>query len=176
VPTSGADRDIGDLGRKCVESLPESFESGRYVVRRLLGRGGQKVVYLVHDTVLERDCALSLLDAEISDPKEASQLLAEAKLLAKMGAQPHVVTVFDVGLEDGRPFIVSELVEGGDLSGELPRTGGALSIARALDIARDVLEALAFVHDRGIVHRDLKPSNVWIGDRGMRTIATRSKR
>jgi eukaryotic-like serine/threonine-protein kinase len=144
----------------------ESFGSGRYVVRRMLGRGGQKVVYLVHDSALDRECALSLVDADILKDDDVRRLRNEAQAIARMGAQAHIVTVYDIGEQNGRPYVVSEFVEGGDLAQELHRAAGPLSIARALDLARDLLDALEMVHARGVIHRDLKPSNVWLDAKG----------
>jgi hypothetical protein len=133
---------------------PESFAGGRYACRRLLGRGGQKVVYLVHDVALDRDCALALLDDAGED---AARLRKEAQALARMGAHPNVVTVHDIGEEGGRPYIVTEFVSGGDLEQQ-----GPLPVERVFEVARDILTALAAIHERGVVHRDLKPSNIWL--------------
>jgi tetratricopeptide (TPR) repeat protein len=147
-------------------ALPASFGSGRYRVLRELGRGGQKVVYLVHDGTLHRDCALSLIKAEELRAEDVTRLRHEAQALARMGAQPNVVTVFDFGDEAGRPFVVCEYVAGGDLADELARAAGPLPVERAVGIARDLLRALVCVHERGVVHRDLKPRNVWLADDG----------
>jgi hypothetical protein len=148
------------------DSAPASFAQGRYRVTRELGRGGQKVVYLVHDGTLHRDCALSLIKAEELRPEDVARLRHEAQALARMGAQPNVVTVFDLGEEAGRPFVVCEYVAGGDLADELARVGGPLPIERVLAIGRDLLRALSYVHERGVVHRDLKPRNVWLSEDG----------
>lgn len=140
------------------------FAGGRYKVIRELGRGGQKIVYLVEDTALEREAALSLMAGDALSATEAERLRREAQALAQMGAHPHVVTVYDLGEDGGRPFIVSEFVAGGDLAELIER--GPLSIARALAITRDLLAALEAIERRGIVHRDLKPQNVWIDAAG----------
>jgi tetratricopeptide (TPR) repeat protein len=147
-------------------AAPTSFGAGRYRVVRELGRGGQKVVYLVHDGTLHRDCALSLIKAEELRPEDVTRLRHEAQALARMGAQPNLVTVFDLGDDRGRPFVVCEYVAGGDLADELSRAAGPLSIERTVEIARDLLRALQCVHERGVVHRDLKPRNVWLADDG----------
>ncbi|MCC7386809.1 MAG: serine/threonine protein kinase [Deltaproteobacteria bacterium] len=139
---------------------------GRYAVRRVLGQGGQKTVYLVHDGALDRECALAVVQTEALAPADVERLQREAQVLAKMGGHPHIVTIFDIGREEGRPFIVSEYVTGGDLSTELERAQGPLELGRALTIGAQLLDALAAVHDAGIVHRDLKPSNVWLDGRG----------
>jgi serine/threonine protein kinase/Tfp pilus assembly protein PilF len=146
--------------------MKTEFAAGRYVVERVLGKGGQKVVYLVRDTRLMRPCALSLLGDESIQPDDVARLDHEARALARAGAHPNVVTVFDLGEEGGRPFIVSEYIPGGALSDELSQAGGPLSVPRVFALLRDLLRALTHVHQCGIVHRDLKPSNVWIAADG----------
>jgi Protein kinase domain len=143
-----------------------SFASGRYVVRRVLGEGGQKVVYLVHDEALDRECALSMIKSEMLDDDQLQRLRREAQSMARLGAHSNIVTVHDIGEEDGKPFLVSEYVPAGELREELRKAGGPLPIERALAIARDVTRALAVAHAHGVVHRDLKPANVWLCDDG----------
>jgi TolB-like protein len=149
-----------------VEGVPRAFSGGRYVTERVLGKGGQKVVYLVRDTRLERACALALVEGDALEHEDAMRLKNEARSLALAGAHPNVVTIYDLGEEDGRPFIVSEYVPGGDLAGELQRAGGRVSVPRTIALMRDLLRALMHVHQCGIVHRDLKPNNVWIAAGG----------
>ncbi len=147
-----------------ISSPPEArtFASGRYVVVKLLGRGAQKSVYLVDDTVLGRECALSMLNAALLDPSDVDRLRREAQTMAQFGTQPNIVTVHDYGEEDGAPFIVCEYVPGGELRDELAATAGPLPLDRALTVAIDICRALSFAHGRDIVHRDLKPENVWL--------------
>src|SRR5262245_40809341 len=140
---------------------PSAFCAGRYAVERVLGQGGQKIVYLVRDTKLERLCALSLLGDEGLAGDEAFRLKNEARSLALAGAHPNIVTIFDLGEENGRPFLISEFISGGDLSNELSRGTGGLGVPRTIAVARDVLRALAHVHGCKIIHRDLKPNNIW---------------
>jgi predicted ATPase len=143
---------------------PASFAGGRYVPQKVLGVGGQKVVYLVEDTKLARRCALSFMANAAIEAAQRERFEREARAMARLGAHPNVVAVFDIGEEDGRPFIVSELVPGGDLRAVLNK--GPVPAERAVALARDVLDALAFVHRQGLVHRDLKPENVWLTDDG----------
>ncbi|MCH8162449.1 MAG: serine/threonine protein kinase [Chloroflexi bacterium] len=139
-----------------------TFASGRYIVRRLLGQGAQKSVYLVDDTVLGRQCALSVLNAALLDPSDVDRIKREAQTMAQLGTQPNIVTVYDYGEEDGAPFIVCEYVPGGELRDELAAAAGPLALERALAVAIDICRALSFAHGRDIVHRDLKPENVWL--------------
>jgi len=153
------------------------------VVRRLLGEGGQKRVYLVHDTALDRECALSLICAESLGPSTAARLRREAQAIARVGPHPQIVTIYDIGEEEGRPYIACEYLAGGDLRGALRAAGGPLPLERALDVARDICRALAFAHSHGIVHRDVKPENVWLsvdgsaklGDFGLALALDRSR-
>jgi tetratricopeptide (TPR) repeat protein len=154
--------DAQDLTIEAGPPAEVTFAAGRYTVLRVLGEGGQKIVYLVHDNALERECALALLKVDIVDLAEMSRLSVEAQTIARLGAQRHVVTVYDIGEEHGRPFVVSEYVPGGDLRGELRAAGGPLSLERCLAIAIDVCDAMAVIHAGGIIHRDLKPSNIWL--------------
>ncbi len=166
--TAGRDSDAIEQTQAAERVPARTFASGRYVERRFLGEGGQHTVYLVHDTTLERDCALSLLKPEALDPDSLSRVLREAQAMARL-AHPNIVTVHDFGEEEGpdgrrRPYIVCEYMSGGDLSQELRRAGGPVALERALAIAADIAEALAAAHDRDIVHRDVKPANVWLSD------------
>jgi tetratricopeptide (TPR) repeat protein len=139
-----------------------AFACGRYHIARVLGSGGEKVVYLVHDGTLDRDCALSVLHPSAQSEE---RLLQEARAIARLGSHPHIVTVFDVGEHDRTVFVVSEHMAGGDLRAELDKTG-TLDATRVRDIAVQLLRALAFVHERDLVHRDIKPDNIWLTDDG----------
>ena len=149
-------------------SPPEAktFASGRYVVKRLLGEGAQKSVYLVDDTTLGRQCALSMLNAALLDPSDVDRIRREAQTMAQFGAQSNIVTVYDYGEEDGTPFIVCEYVPGGELREELAAAAGPLRLERALEVAIDICRALSFAHRRDIVHRDVKPGNIWLAEDG----------
>jgi adenylate cyclase len=145
-------------------STGRTLAGGRYMVRRALGEGGQKIVYLVHDLTLDRDCAFALIKTALLEPEDRFRLQREGQAMARLGAHPNIVTVFDVGEDEGRPYIVYEYVPGGDLKQELRAAGGSLSISRALSIGSGIASALAVVHKRGIIHRDLKPGNVLLGE------------
>jgi serine/threonine protein kinase len=144
----------------------ESLGGGRYRVVRILGEGGQKVVFHVEDTELHRQCALSLIKTGELDDRALDVLRREAQAMARLGRNPNLVTVFDIGEESGRPFIVCELVEGGDLRQTMKRSPNGLPLDQALSIARDLARALSQVHSVGMVHRDVKPGNVWLASDG----------
>jgi tetratricopeptide (TPR) repeat protein len=150
---------------------PKTFASGRFVVQRLLGEGGQKTVYLARDTELERDVAIAVIKTHGLDEAAIARVRREAQTLAGLGAQPHIVTMYDIGQEqgpDGRPapYLVCEYIAGGDLERELRRAGGPLPLERVYAIGLDLCQALEVAHSRGILHRDLKPGNVWLTEEG----------
>src|SRR5436190_15894052 len=152
-----------------VEPLPADVPSeiaGRYRVRRFLGQGGRKRVYLSSDANSGAEVAVSLYDTAGVGAAIQARARREAEAMRKLGDSPYVVTVLDTGEEDGNPFIVSRYMPGGDVQGLLAAAGGHLEVARAVEIAADVTRALEHAHARGIVHRDLKPANVWIDDDG----------
>src|SRR5207249_3195626 len=103
---------------------------------------------------------------ELLDPGDMQRLRHEAQSMARLGAHSNIVTVYDIGQEDGKPYLVSEYVPGGDLRQEMRKAGGSLPLERALAIAADIARALGVAHARGVIHRDIKPANVWQCDDG----------
>ena len=104
--------------------------------------------------------------------------------MGRLGSHPHIVTVFDLGQEQAQPYMVTELMGGGDVEGLIERADEhRLPLEQAIDIAKEVCLGLEFAHGRGIVHRDLKPGNVWltgdgvakIGDFGLAVALDRSR-
>ena len=135
-------------------------------MRRFLGQGGRKRVYLSDDTATGTEVAVALFDTEGVGASIQARARREAEAMRKLGDHPQVVPVLDTGEDDGNPFIVSRYMPGGDVEGLLAAAGGRLEVERAVEIAADVTRALEHAHARGIVHRDLKPANVWIDDDG----------
>jgi len=150
--------------------MPSAFANGRYQVKKLLGEGGKKKVFLAHDTLLDRDVAFALIKTEGLDQVARERISREAQAMGRLGAHPHIVTVFDLGEEPStgsgegsQPYMVTELMAGGDVEGIIAEApDGKLALDRALKIAERVCLGLAFAHEKGIVHRDLKPGNVWL--------------
>jgi len=175
--------------------LPASFAAGRYRVKRFLGEGGKKRVYLAHDTLLDRDVAFALIKTEGLDDAGRERISREAQAMGKLGTHPHIVTVFDLGTEAtgdkrqgtgerGQPYIVTELMTGGDVEGLIAQAPDHRPpLERSLGIGIAVCKGLEFAHGKGIVHRDLKPGNVWltadgvakIGDFGLAVSLDRSR-
>ncbi|MFQ6026542.1 MAG: serine/threonine-protein kinase PknK [Dehalococcoidia bacterium] len=163
---------------------PTSFANGRYEVKRFLGEGGKKKVYLAHDSLLDRDVAFALIKTEGLDDVSRMRITREAQAMGRLGSHPHVVTVFDLGEHEGQPYMVTELMGGGDVEGvveDVPEH--RLPLEQAIQIAVETCRGLEFAHSRGIVHRDLKPGNVWltgdgvakIGDFGLAVAIDRSR-
>ena len=90
--------------------------------------------------------------------------------MGRMGVHPHIVSILDFGDHDGVPYVVTELMDGGDVEGLLEDAGGPLPLTQALDIAKAAADGPVFAHEQGVVHRDLKPGNVWLTEEGVAKI------
>jgi eukaryotic-like serine/threonine-protein kinase len=133
---------------------------GPYEVVALLGAGGMAEVYRARDGRLERDVAIKVMSEVLSaDGPLLERFEREAKLAGSL-SHPNVVALFDIGLHDGKPYFVTELLQGDSLRDRLAK--GPVPVALALDWAEQMAQGLAAAHERGIVHRDLKPENVFI--------------
>src|SRR5829696_5489055 len=138
---------------------------GRYELKHIVGSGGMSTVYCAFDTLLERNVALKILHDQYGEDEEyVERFRREARAVAQL-SHPNIVTVIDRGEEDGKQFIVFELVEGDNLK-ELVERGGPLPVRRVLDLGLEVGRALAFAHAQGLVHRDVKPQNVLLNGDG----------
>jgi len=142
--------------------------NGRYRIRRILGEGGSKVVYLALDEMLERDVAISLFRVEGLDDAGRARILREARAMGRLGDHPHIVGIYDIGEADqGRPYIVSQYVPGGSLSDLLRRAPNhRLPVTHALGLAEQLCLGIEYAHSLGIVHRDIKPANVFLAGDG----------
>jgi predicted ATPase len=133
---------------------------GHYRIDLPLGAGGMGEVYRATDTRLDRPVAIKLLTAEIAaGPDGLRRFHLEARAASSLN-HPHILVVHDVGDAGGRPFLVTELVEGRTLRQRLEE--GPLSVREAIDLGLQMLGALAAAHARGIVHRDIKPENIMV--------------
>lgn len=138
---------------------------GRYKVLEKLGSGGMAVVYKARCTWLDRLVTIKVLREElVSDEEFVRRFRREAQAVAKL-SHPNIVSVYDVGQEDGVPYIVMEYVEGQTLK-DLIRREGKLKTEQALEIAVQICTALEHAHENGIIHRDIKPQNILVTSRG----------
>ena len=146
-----------------VAAEPSSFANGRYQVKKFLGEGGKKRVYLAHDTVLDRDIAFALIKAESLDDESRARITREAQAMGRLGDHPNIMPIHDLGSEDGQPYMVLPVMPGGDVEGLIADAEDhRLPLEQTLDIAKSVCRGLEFAHEQGIVHRDLKPGNIWL--------------
>ena len=131
-----------------------------YRITGKLGEGGMGEVYLAEDTELDRKVAIKVLPGELSeDPERLERFKREAKAVAALN-HPNIVTIYSIEENQGRRFLIMELVEGESLDRVLPP--GGLPLVKVFDIAVPLADALSSAHEKGIVHRDLKPANVMI--------------
>ena len=162
-------RFCGECGTRLetAAAAPHSVADGRYRLDRLLGEGARKRVYLGRDGRLDREVAVAVVKTDGLDDTGRHRITREARAMARLGDHPHIVTVFDVGEDDGTPYIVSEYMSGGSVAELLTaQPEGRLTIEAALTIAEQVALALEHAHAQAIVHRDLKSANVWLGADG----------
>ena len=147
-------------------TLPAGTRLGPYEILAPLGAGGMGEVYRARDTKLNRDVAIKMLPESVAaDPMRLARFEREARTLAALN-HPHIAQIY--GIEDGGgsrgTALVMELVPGQTLAERM--SGGAVPVAEALEIARQIADALECAHAEGIVHRDLKPANIKVRDDG----------
>ena len=150
--------------------MTESFPSklGPYEVRLKLGSGGMGEVYLAEDARLKRQVAIKVIAPDSHGDEQANRrLVREAQAIAALD-HPNICSIYEVGEQDGRTFIVMQHVEGETLSARIRRA--PLTVSEVLNIAIPVADGLAEAHARGIVHRDIKPQNIMLTPRGQAKI------
>ena len=132
---------------------------GRYQIREIIGEGAMACVYKAFDPEINRALAIKLLKAQLRlDGEYRNRFLREAKGAGVL-SHPNIVTVFDVGEDQGHPYIAMELVEGQTLAEEL-KDKRALTTKDIVEIGIQLTRALDYAHKKGIIHRDVKPGNI----------------
>ncbi len=138
---------------------------GKYVIERRLGAGGMGEVYRGYDATLQRPVAIKVLpEADELSPEARARMLREARAASAL-RHPNIVMVLEVGEDDDRTYLVMELVEGETLA-DLVKRRGALPVAEALGLVRQIGAALEAAHQAGIVHRDVKTANLMLDGHG----------
>ena len=141
-------------------TLSTASKLGPYEILSPLGAGGMGEVYRARDTRLDRDVAIKILpDSMTRDTDRIARFEREAKLLAQLN-HPHIGAIHGFETAEARKFLVLEFVEGETLAQRL--RVGALPVDEALEVSKQIAEALEAAHEKGIVHRDLKPGNVMV--------------
>lgn len=141
--------------------LESAAKLGKYTIIERIGAGGMADVYLAKDTVLKRNVAMKILPPEFSrDPERVLRFEKEVRNLAAL-SHPNIVTVYDVGCDDGYHYYTMELLSGGDLKQRIQQ---GLTPVESLDIFKQIADALRFAHSKGLIHRDIKPKNILFDD------------
>ena len=144
--------------------------AGRLKLREVLGEGGVGKVYLAYDETLDVHRAVKVLsEKRASNPIQRQRFLTEARIQARL-KHPNIVHVYDIAEDDGRVYLVMELLQGGSLW-EALKLDGPLAPRRAAQAIADILGALGLAHEREIIHRDIKPHNILLSAKGVPKLA-----
>ena len=140
-----------------------NFETGKrfgpYEILSELGGGGMGMVYRAFDPRLHREVALKVLRPQYDSPGVRERFLREARAVSALN-HPNICTIFDIGEQDGEPYLVMELLHGETLRDRIER--GPLTTAEIVDAGTHIADALAEAHSKGIIHRDIKPANIFL--------------
>ncbi len=146
-----------------MKAIPEQTIA-HYRIIQPIGAGGMGAVYKAYDNKLHRVVALKVLPPEyVSQQDRRRRFLQEARAASALN-HPHILTIYEVGEDEGRPYIAMEFVQGDTLRQKIKSR--PLPVAEALDMAIQIADGLAKAHDTGIIHRDLKPENLMISRDG----------
>jgi serine/threonine protein kinase len=145
-------------------SLSPGTKLGPYEIQAPLGAGGMGEIYRANDTRLDRTVAIKVLPSHVSsDAVRIQRFEREARTISSLN-HPHICTLYDVGTHNGVTFLVMEFLRGETLADRLQQ--GPLPIKEALQIGKEIADALSNAHRLGIVHLDLKPGNIMLTKSG----------
>jgi len=138
---------------------------GRFAILERIGGNSTSAVHAAYDEVADRRVALKMIAADVEDDEEArTRFYREARVTSELH-HPNIVSVLDVGEEQGRPFIAMELLDGRSLDERL--RDASVPLAEALSLGIQLCAGLQAAHDQAVVHRDLKPSNLFVTSDGV---------
>jgi dienelactone hydrolase/predicted Ser/Thr protein kinase len=172
TPIQAAERVLFSQTRtilKPIEELaPKTLLAGKYMVIKVVGRGGMGIVYQAEDTKLQRHVALKLLPPElVLSPEARERFVLEARAAAAL-SHPNICTIYEIHEEEEKPFIAMEYIDGVSLKAKIAH--GAMNAGEAADIAAQLADGLEEAHRKGIIHRDIKCANIMMTDKGQAKI------
>ena len=141
-------------------TLSPGTRVGRYEIRLMIGAGGMGEVYRARDEKLSRDVAIKVLPSDLSTNADRLNRFEQEAQAAGALNHPNILAVYDIGMHDSAPYVVSELLEGETLRETLSQR--SLGARKATEYATQLAHGLSAAHDTGIIHRDLKPDNIFI--------------
>src|SRR5215475_9461810 len=133
---------------------------GRYEIRSKIGQGGMGEVYRARDEKLNREVAIKVLSSEFSQNGDRLSRFEQEAQSAGALNHPNIIAVYDVGMHEMSPYVVSELLEGESLKERLQ--SGPIAQRKAIEYAIQIANGLAAAHEKGITHRDIKPDNLFV--------------
>src|SRR5947208_8532528 len=139
--------------------------SGRYEILEILGQGAMGAVYKAKDRELDRLVAIKVIQPELANSRVMLKRFKQELILARQITHKNVVRIFDIGETEGMKFITMEYIDGGDLTSLIVERQ-TLHPLEAVDIGRQICQALDAAHSEGVVHRDLKPQNIMMDHTG----------
>src|SRR5271155_5702744 len=140
--------------------IPEAGQRfGPYEILGRLGSGGMGLVFRAWDERLHREVAVKLLQDNYKMPGMRERFLQEARAASGLN-HPNICTIFDIGEQDGNPYLVMELLEGETVKDRI--VYGGLPVEEIVGYAIEIADALSAAHSKGIVHRDIKPANIFL--------------